>query len=1836
MLPASVLFGTGDCILYVYVLLRRVYAHVCFSGPNGGICTACAAGTYKDVIGPAVCTECSNFSYSPVQSTFQSSCRCNAGYQGPDGGPCKACGVGTYKYVIGSATCQACPAFSTSPSASDQLEDCVCTAGFVNSSFNVGKDRKGKYTSLEFQNSSYQELYLTPMLYEATFSNGDTKIASSGLGVSSTENETCLFLENSFPVQNAQQCLRAAELLYNAFDKYYYQESRFTWRGSVSKAEEPNGCFSMMLRDFEVCGSSMITSSEMCREQALQMGRPFGLAPPGGWLDRPSGCLLLGQTLGTIYFNPADTGVQCQPDAQCVCAKIEVYFNAHSNSSRNCSEGRHCLCLDTRPNKCFPCDQGSYNPFTGHQVCYSCPQDSTSMAGSPSKQECECERGYFGENSNCTACARHSYKDFVGSEACTNCPVHSSTLFEASTDFSNCFCDPGFTGTNASVCESCEPGTYKPDIGSHPCHACPENTTSARGSIGISSCICTPGHFTMKGPGVECELCPAFSYKNETSSNLCTPCPAHAVSQSGSISLSNCTCNSGYTGEPGQACVPCSEGKYKTLEGSQPCADCPPHMISPAGSKYREECVCNAGYYGTNGAQCFECPAGKYKEVASSDDCVDCFARATSPSGSTTRLQCTCIQPGFEMLRAGFSCQDVDECALRLHDCSPLRAQCINTLGSFSCECIAPMYSGNGTLCHPESSAIQVVYRMLSQVSYHRNASDFKARFAQLLGIDQTDVQLQMTMDLNSSLLNFTAHVTLPYLEAAINASNNLVGFNDLLQPSTRMAADKACRSQSLFLLMSLSHLPTLAETLGDSKTGDGGVWIGAKYRRSNFNGVRGKYLFETELGSEVIQNSNLAWGSEDPTYPEDSNSLSPFCVGFRPGYGLFSASCEASLSNDIGRANPVVCVDTTNRSKRASVLEAIHPLSLPSMIEIVSSGKLVAECGNGVIEMDEDCDDGNIFDGDGCSSTCQVEIGWECGLDASKISSCVDIHECLLCDQLNTDDTLTDSKSCEKFVPCHSMALCSNVPGSYLCACRPGFLGDGLVCWDDLANNGTLQFNSVFSKDPVQVLQAPKGDTSMPNFGMSVALSGDAVLVGSEGRGKALLFERGLEGEWSKSATHTFSFPVSEGISHVVALHLSSGHKRIPRIYDSTTEPASCAAIATSTGQVYLYNKEPGASWAGTPTATLHPDKKEYLFFGASLALSSEDLLVGVPGANLALIYRRPARNPHGFTSNWPSLPSFRLDGHGDIIMLGQNVALSEKHAAVGSFSSSTVVIFQRRDDGSWPRNGMLLHPAPQLTNEDTFASTFGSSISLSSSFVVVGDPGRRAVSILSAGNNFSDSGRTVLRASDHGLFGDCVSNTDLFLLVGGRGSNKAYIYKSYMNGSWPLSPVQMMEYNDSHPSMNVGATCVLNNQDLLMPSFSLPDGRVFVHSSTCAPGFYGRSSDHCSLCPAGTTSANVIRSIRGCLCLAGTYGDGGGPCSACPRNHFCPGGQTKLPCPGDTTSSVRAAAVSDCVVNRWLRKDMVQSTNMPSAENTLTLTISLNIAIASEEKIAFTLSGLRCNSLHCQPCPGGLNLTSRTISSGGVSPPIFRAVCDSDSGGTTSAISTSSVPLTTPMPTSGAATTLQTTASGTCGLQNGSLILLHVGNTLKEEEFSFSFCVVNPPIAQMAPDLFIEASGGSEVSRDQITPGLGSQAPLTILGFVSAAGFQSNANQLAQNIITTMLHFYAVPASGSKLRLKNLTSIGRPSGTVLLRHAHVNSSQSFCENATWDLSARQLVADICLEAAHPQPLVLQLEVPNIASVSELPNVVQPVSGRQQDTQKHRPRRNSSRMYAP
>lgn len=122
---------------------------------------------------------------------------------------------------------------------------------------------------------------------------------------------------------------------------------------------------------------------------------------------------------------------------------------------------------------------------------------------------------------------------------------------------------------------------------------------------------------------------------------------------------------------------------------------------------------------------------------------------------------------------------------------------------------------------------------------------------------------------------------------------------------------------------------------------------------------------------------------------------------------------------------------------------------------------------------MGEQCDDGNAFNGDGCSSTCQLEDteAWLCTNSSGRpATSCcvaltnpVNSERVCTCQGVSVDSTslgYTISPSCQKLnvdecmlgtATCHRNAICMDSDAvatpnqKYQCICPPGLIGDGI-----------------------------------------------------------------------------------------------------------------------------------------------------------------------------------------------------------------------------------------------------------------------------------------------------------------------------------------------------------------------------------------------------------------------------------------------------------------------------------------------------------------------------------------------------------------------------------------------------------------------------------------------------------------------------------------------------------------------------------------------------------------------------------------------------------------------
>ena len=66
------------------------------------------------------------------------------------------------------------------------------------------------------------------------------------------------------------------------------------------------------------------------------------------------------------------------------------------------------------------------------------------------------------------------------------------------------------------------------------------------------------------------------------------------------------------------------------------------------------------------------------------------------------------------------------------------------------------------------------------------------------------------------------------------------------------------------------------------------------------------------------------------------------------------------------------------------------HPLVRGGVLALAAmfSQPVLAACGDGVVDSGETCDDYNSSDGDGCSSACAEESGWDCSTTAVAVGS--------------------------------------------------------------------------------------------------------------------------------------------------------------------------------------------------------------------------------------------------------------------------------------------------------------------------------------------------------------------------------------------------------------------------------------------------------------------------------------------------------------------------------------------------------------------------------------------------------------------------------------------------------------------------------------------------------------------------------------------------------------------------------------------------------------------------------------------------------------------------------
>lgn len=117
--------------------------------------------------------------------------------------------------------------------------------------------------------------------------------------------------------------------------------------------------------------------------------------------------------------------------------------------------------------------------------------------------------------------------------------------------------------------------------------------------------------------------------------------------------------------------------------------------------------------------------------------------------------------------------------------------------------------------------------------------------------------------------------------------------------------------------------------------------------------------------GSEQCDDDNIS----------NSDGCSSLCQ-LEPGYVCGGTTCRKTACGDGVREGTEPCDDPLPDAPFDGCYKCMKEPDC-------SAGTCQSACGDGQHFSDEECDDGNLFDGDGCSSTCKEEKGYDCTDDA-------------------------------------------------------------------------------------------------------------------------------------------------------------------------------------------------------------------------------------------------------------------------------------------------------------------------------------------------------------------------------------------------------------------------------------------------------------------------------------------------------------------------------------------------------------------------------------------------------------------------------------------------------------------------------------------------------------------------------------------------------------------------------------------------------------------------------------------------------------------------------------
>ena len=317
------------------------------------------------------------------------------------------------------------------------------------------------------------------------------------------------------------------------------------------------------------------------------------------------------------------------------------------------AENNTCVCspgFTRAASVCTSCALGTYKEAAGDHPCTSCPEHHTTFPNASEASDCICTFGYEPSAGTCLPCGIAAYKNFKGNNTCLSCTPNATTALAGSLYASDCTCLPGFEGAFDTGCSACPLDSFRAPT-DNACRPCPANSgTPTEAAASEAACVCKAG-FHPAAPdaahaAAQCVACPVDTYKPELASSPCSACPANATSQAASSSREQCTCDPGfshdYSSGPAFSCAACAAGSW--CPGQRAVHPCPANSLSSTGAAALEQCICTSSMFMQDGT-CFDCPADFY--CPGDNQKHACPGHSAAPQRSSALADCVC-DGGFE------------------------------------------------------------------------------------------------------------------------------------------------------------------------------------------------------------------------------------------------------------------------------------------------------------------------------------------------------------------------------------------------------------------------------------------------------------------------------------------------------------------------------------------------------------------------------------------------------------------------------------------------------------------------------------------------------------------------------------------------------------------------------------------------------------------------------------------------------------------------------------------------------------------------------------------------------------------------------------------------------------------------------------------------------------------------------------------------------------------------------------------------------------------------------------------------------------------------------------